>query len=258
MIIVATITPDSPMPACAVRVQAKLFGSQSVKKIPAFDVTAACAGFLFALSIADQFIKTGAMSRVLVVGVEMMSRIVDWSDRTTAVLFGDGAGAVVVERANESDAGRIDGVRLVSDGGLADALQIPAGGTAEPMSDHAIQHRRNKVQMHGQDVYRAAVEGLSEVGRRVVTEAGLTMQDVDWFVPHQANAKILHTVAERWEVPMDHRFVRVLGETGNMSSASIPIAFDNSLTTGRFQPGHRVLSFALGAGIAYGAALIRF
>ncbi|NUP11991.1 MAG: ketoacyl-ACP synthase III [Polyangiaceae bacterium] len=252
MIIVATVTPDGPMPACAVRVQHKL----GATTIPAFDVSAACAGFLFGVTIADQFICSGAMQRVLVVGVELLSRIIDWSDRTTAVLFGDGAGAVVLERAPADSEQRIELCRIHSEGALADALSIPAGGSAEPVTERALHMRRNKVQMVGQEVFRAAVRGIADVGAEVVADAGLTMADIDRFVPHQANVRILSAVAERWGVPLD-RFVLVLEETGNTSSASIPIALDRGLRDGRIASGERVLMCALGAGVSYGAVLAR-
>ncbi|MBK6516678.1 MAG: ketoacyl-ACP synthase III [Polyangiaceae bacterium] len=252
MIVTATVTPDSPMPACAVRLQHKL----GAGKVPAFDVSAACAGFLFGLTIADQFIRAGGARRVLVVGVELLSRIIDWSDRTTAVLFGDGAGAVLVERAEPGDPRGIEACRIHSDGSLAAALEIPAGGSAEPATERGLAARRNKVHMLGQDVFRAAVRGMTDVGQEVVAAAGLTLNDVDRFVPHQANLRILQALAERWAVPLE-RFVLVLDETGNTSSASIPIALDRGLSDGRLCRGQRVLMSALGAGVSYGAVLAR-
>lgn len=250
MIIVATVTPDGPMPACAVRVQHKL----GATKIPAFDVSAACAGFLFGVTIADQFIRTGALRRVMVIGVELLSRIIDWSDRTTAVLFGDGAGAVILERTAEDADRRVELCRIHSEGELADALAIPAGGSAEPLTAWSIDAKRNKVQMVGQEVFRAAVRGIAEAGEEVVRAAGLTMTDIDRFVPHQANVRILAAVAERWGATLD-RFELILESTGNTSSASIPIALDHGLRTGSISPGHRVLMCALGAGVSYGAVV---
>lgn len=254
MIVVGTVTPDGPMPACAVRVQHKL----GVPRIPAFDVSAACAGFLFGLTIADQFLRGGAAKRVLVVGVELLSRIIDWSDRTTAVLFGDGAGAVVLE-AREGTRGVSSGIevcRIHSEGALADALSIPAGGSAEPLTARGLTRSRNKVQMVGQDVFRAAVNGLAEVGEEVLSAAGVGFGDVDWIVPHQANQRILDAVLDRWGVPCERAHL-VLERTGNTSSASIPIALDDGLRRGVLRPGQRVLMVALGAGISYGGALVR-
>lgn len=251
MIIVATVTPDSPMPACAVRVQQKL----GAPNIPAFDVSAACAGFLFGVTIADQFIKTGAMRRVLVIGVELLSRIIDWTDRSTAVLFGDGAGAVILERAEPDAANVIALCRMRSDGSLANDLQIPGGGSAEPLGPEGIERRRNKVAMRGQSVYRAAIERLSEIGSEIVAEAGVEMTDIGIFIPHQANIRILSAVAERWGTSLD-RFVLVLERTGNTSSASIPIALDHAWSTGALRRGERALLFALGAGVSYAAVLL--
>jgi 3-oxoacyl-[acyl-carrier-protein] synthase-3 len=252
LLIVATVTPDSPMPACAVRVQQKL-GITS--RAPAFDVSAACAGFLFGLTIADQFLRTGSARVVVVVGVELLSRIIDWTDRTTAVLFGDGAGAVVLERG-EDDARGIEAVRIHTDGALADALSIPAGGSAEPVTVEGLAAGRNKVHMVGQDVFRAAVRGLGDVADEVLTAAGVSAVDVDAFVFHQANIRILEAVAERLGVPME-KLVLVLECTGNTSSASIPIALDEALRTGRLARGQRVLLAALGAGVSWGGALLR-
>lgn len=246
MLIVGTITPDGPMPACAVRVQAKL----GLGEVPAFDVSAACAGFLFALEIAGQFVKTGSKRCVLCVGVELLSRVIDWSDRTTAVLFGDGAGAVVVEAAEHG----LFAARIASDGLLADALAIPGGGSQEPLTVCGLERSRNKVHMVGQEVFRAAVRHLTEIGAATLADAGLSFADVDWFVPHQANLRILAAVAERWGVSLD-RFVLVLEETGNTSSASVPIALDRGIKSGRIRPGQRVLTFALGAGLSYGAVV---
>ena len=248
LIVVGTITPDGPMPACAVRVQTKL----GLDKVPSFDVSAACAGFLYGMVIADQFIKTGAAKNVLVVGAELLSRVVDWSDRTTAVLFGDGAGAVVLTGAER---GGLISARLASEGGLADALGIPAGGTFEPLTVRGMSGHRDKMKMVGQDVFRAAIRGLAEIGEQVVREAGLSMSDVDWFVPHQSNMRILSAVADRWQVGLD-RFILMLEATGNTSSASVPIGLDEGLRDGRIRCGQKILMFALGAGISYGAVLL--
>ncbi|MFO0553295.1 MAG: beta-ketoacyl-ACP synthase III [Polyangiaceae bacterium] len=252
MIIVATVTPDSPMPACAVRLAHKLDPSL---KIPAFDLSAACAGFLFGLAVADQFLRTGTFRRVLVVGVELLSRIVDWTDRTTAVLFGDGAGAVVLERVAADSASRVELVRIHSEGALASALQIPGGGSMEPLDESGLARRRNKVEMRGQEVFRAAIRGITEASLEVLAACGLEPSSVDWFVPHQANLRIIEQVAERLGVGLD-RFVLVLEQIGNTSSASIPIALDHGMRSGRVRRGDRVLLAALGAGVSYGAALV--
>ncbi len=248
LLVVATFTPDSPLPSCAVRVQTKL----GLGTIPAFDVSAACAGFVYGLSIADQYIRAGTIECALVVGVELLSRVVDWNDRTTAILFGDGAGAAVLSRGSERG---IVATRLHSDGSLADALMIPGGGSAEPFSTGEPITPRNKMHMLGQEVFRAAVQRQVEVVREIVIGAGLEMKDVDAFIPHQANLRIIAAVANRLGVSLD-KFVLTLEGYGNTSSASIPITLDEALRSGRLLPGQRVVVFALGAGIAWGGSLI--
>lgn len=251
MIIVATITSDSPMPACAVHVQQKI-GAQN---IPAFDLAAACGGFVFGLRIADQFITTGAARRVLVVGAELLSRVVNWTDRTTCVLFGDGAGAVVVGPSDDDGRGVLAS-RIFTDGSLASALVIPAGGSAEPTTQASIDAKRNTIHMQGQDVFRTAVKNLSSASAAVLEDAGVEASAVDWVVAHQANLRILTQVSDRLAVPME-KFVINIQEYGNTSSASIPIALDEAVRDGRIKPGQTVLMCALGAGISWGAALVR-
>jgi 3-oxoacyl-[acyl-carrier-protein] synthase III len=251
MIIVATITSDSPMPACAARVQQKIGAAM----IPAFDIAAACGGFIFGLSIADQFISTGAARRILVIGAELLSRVVNWTDRTTCVLFGDGAGAVVVGPSDEDGRG-ILGSRIFTDGSLVGALIIPAGGVAEPLTQAGIDAKRNTIHMQGQDVFRTAVKNLSSASWAVLEDAHLSGSDVDWVVAHQANLRILTGVSDRMSLPME-KFVINIQEYGNTSSASIPIALDEALRDGRIKPGQTVLMCALGAGISWGAALVR-
>jgi 3-oxoacyl-[acyl-carrier-protein] synthase III len=241
------------MPACAVHVQQKL----GAPNIPAFDLSAACAGFLFGLKIADQFISSGGARKVLVIGVELLSRLLNWQDRTTCVLFGDGAGAVVLGPSDESGRGVLAS-RIFTDGSLASALQIPGGGSAEPMTDERLANKRNKVHMQGQEVFRTAVKNLSSASMGVLDDAGLRGTEVDWVVAHQANMRILHQVSDRVDVPME-RFVINIHEYGNTSSASIsiPIALDEAVKDGRIKPGQTVLMCALGAGISWGAALVR-
>jgi 3-oxoacyl-[acyl-carrier-protein] synthase III len=251
MIIVGTISGDSPMPACAVHVQQKL-GADS---IPAFDVSAACAGFIYGLTIADQFIATGAARCVLVIGVELLSRLLDWQDRTTCVLFGDGAGAVVLGPA-EGDGKGLLATRIFTDGSLAHALTIPGGGTAEPLTDEGLAKKRNKVHMMGQEIFRTAIKNLTSASTAVLKASGLTSADLDWVVAHQANLRIITQVADRLNFPME-KFIINIQEYGNTSSASIPIALDEAVRDGRIKTGQNVLMCALGAGISWGAALVR-
>lgn len=251
MIIVGTVTPDSPMPACAVHVQAKL----GAEEIPAFDVSAACAGFVYGMTIADQFIGTGAARCVLVIGVELLSRILNWNDRTTCVLFGDGAGAVVLGPAKGDGAGLLS-TRIFTDGSLASALFIPGGGSAEPMTVAGVEQKRNKVHMVGQEVFKTAIKNLSSASTLALKAAELTSAELDWVVAHQANLRIITQVSSRLGFPLD-KFVLNLEEYGNTSSASIPIALDEAVRDGRIQPGQTVLMCALGAGISWGAAIVR-
>jgi len=256
MIIVATVTGDSPMPATAVHVQAKL----GVSNIPAFDLSAACAGFLYGLSIADQFIRTGQMRHVLLVGVELLSRVLNWRDRTTCVLFGDGAGAVVLgpadAKASAAEARGVISTKLFTDGSLASSLMIPGGGSQMPLSHHGLDEAQDKVQMVGRDVFKVAVKNLTSASKAAVDVAGLTPADIDWVVAHQANMRILTQVAQRLDIPLE-RFVINIERYGNTSSASVPIALDEAVRDGRIKPGQTVLMCALGAGISWGSALVR-
>jgi 3-oxoacyl-[acyl-carrier-protein] synthase-3 len=250
MIIVGTISGDTPMPACAVHVQHKL----GADEIPAFDISAACAGFVYGMTIADQFIGTGAARCVLVIGVELLSRILNWKDRTTCVLFGDGAGAVVLGPAKD-DRGILS-TRIFTDGSLANALFIPGGGSAEPMTIDALERKRNKVHMVGQEVFRVAIKNLTSASTLALKAAGLTSAELDWVVAHQANLRIITQVSDRLGFPLE-KFILNIEEYGNTSSASIPIALDEAVRDGRIKPGQTVLMCALGAGISWGSAIVR-
>jgi 3-oxoacyl-[acyl-carrier-protein] synthase-3 len=251
MIIVGTISGDHPMPACAAYLQRKLGASQ----IPSFDVSAACAGFLYGLAIGDQFIRTGALKRVLVVGVELLSRIINWRDRATCVLFGDGAGAVVLGPADGDGRGVLS-TKLHTDASLTDSLYIPAGGSRERLTPEGLATQRDKVFMVGSDIFRIAIKNLTGASRAALDAAGLPVSAVKWVVPHQANLRILAQVAQRLDIPLE-RFVLNIERYGNTSSASIPIALDEAVRDGRIQKGDTVLMCALGAGISWGSALVR-
>ncbi|MEO7036997.1 MAG: beta-ketoacyl-ACP synthase III [Polyangiaceae bacterium] len=251
MIIVGTISGDVPMPACAAYLQRKL----GAGPIPSFDVSAACAGFLYAMSIADQFIRSGTHKHILIVGVELLSRLVDWEDRTTCVLFGDGAGAGVIGPAVGDGRGIIT-TRLYTDASLTESLCIPAGGSRERVSAEALQAKRDKVQMIGKDIFKAAVKNMSQASRAALDAAGMPADSVRWVVPHQANLRIISQIAERLDISLD-RFVINIERYGNTSSASIPIALDEAIRDGRIKPGDTVLMCALGAGVSWGSALVR-
>lgn len=251
MIIVGTISGDSPLPACAAHVQQKL----GADEIPCFDIAAACAGFVYGITIADQFIATGAARCVMVIGVELLSRLMNWQDRTTCVLFGDGAGAAVLGPARGDGRGVLS-TRIFTDGALAGALCIPGGGTAEPLTADGLARQRNKVHMVGQEVFRVAIKNLTSASALALKAAGLTSKDLDWVVAHQANLRIITQVAGRLGFPLE-KFVLNIDEYGNTSSASIPIALDEAVRDGRIKPEQNVLLCALGAGISWGAALVR-
>jgi 3-oxoacyl-[acyl-carrier-protein] synthase-3 len=256
MIIVGTVTPDMPMPATAAFVQHKLGAGHC----PSFDLSAACAGFVFGLSIADQFIRTGAMKRVLVVGVELLSRVVNWEDRTTCVLFGDGAGAVVLGPAdNADDSPNPRGVlstSILTDGSLAQSLWIPGGGSVTPASHDVIERKLHKVAMRGQDIFKVAVKNLYSASKNALEAAGMTNADIDWVCAHQANKRIIDQVVHRLEVTEDKVLLNI-DRVGNTSSASIPILLDENVRAGRIKAGDTVLMCALGAGISWGSAIVR-
>lgn len=255
MIIVGTITPDAPMPATAAFVQQKL----GAKMCPAFDVSAACAGFIFALATADSFIRAGAVNNVLVIGVEMLSRVVNWQDRTTCVLFGDGAGAVVLGRTDGAEArGRKRGVlstKLFTDGNGTASLIIPAGGTAEPITKEGLANARNKIHMRGQDVFKAAVKNLHSSSQLALDDLGWTGDDIDWICPHQANLRIVDLAVSKLGLAKERVLINI-DRVGNTSSASIPILIDEGVRSSKLRPGDNILLCALGAGISWGSAVI--
>lgn len=252
MIVVGTITPDMQIPACAAFLQKKL----GCKDIPAFDVSAACAGFLYSLSIADQFIRTSTARNVLVVGVETLTSIINFTDRNTCVLFGDGAGAVVMTRTDDESKGLLLSTKIYTDSALTDSLCIPVGGSREPVTAESLAQHRNKVFMDGQDIFKVAVKKLTSASLSAMKEAQLQPDQVNWVVPHQANLRIINQVVSRLGVPYERVIINIENR-GNTSSASIPIALDEAVRDGRIQPGHVVLMSALGAGISWASALAR-
>ncbi|MGA9854750.1 MAG: beta-ketoacyl-ACP synthase III, partial [Gammaproteobacteria bacterium] len=256
MIIVGTVTPDMPMPATAVFVQQKL----GAGVCPAFDLSAACAGFVFGLSIADKFIATGQMKHVLVVGVELLSRVVDWTDRTTCILFGDGAGAAVLGPGDATTAdGKSRGVlstSILTDGSLAMSLNIPGGGSVSPTTHDTVERKLQYVHMRGQDIFKVAVKNLMSASKNALELAHMTKDDIDWLCPHQANRRIIDQVMQRVGVPQEKVLLNI-DRVGNTSSASIPILLDENRRAGKVKDGDTVLMCALGAGISWGSAIVR-
>jgi 3-oxoacyl-[acyl-carrier-protein] synthase-3 len=249
-IIVATISPDMPMPAVAVTVQQKIGAGACA----AFDVSAACAGFIYGLSLADAFVKTGQFKRVLVIGVEVLSRLVDWTDRNTCVLFGDGAGAVVVVPSNDERG--ILSTHLFADGSGMPYLNIPAGGSMEPASVKTVEQKRHFVKMNGKPVFTNAVKNISAASMTALEHNKVTSDQLDWVVAHQANLRILEAVAERTHIPLS-KFYLNIHKYGNTSSASIPIALDEAVREGKIKSNDLILMSALGAGLSWGSALVR-
>ena len=246
LIVLATTTPDDTTPATAMRVQAAL----KAEKAFAFDVQAACSGFMYAMSVADKFIQSGSVKKALVIGAETLSRIVDWNDRNTCVLFGDGAGAVVLEATTNTsmdDAG-VKEIILHSDGRLRDLLTTTGGVSRTKTAGF--------VQMEGREVFRHAVTNLSNVAQEVIDKAGVNLTDIDYLVPHQANLRIIEGTAKKLNLDMD-KVVVTLPEQGNTSAASIPLALYNGISTQKLKKGDLILLDAMGAGFTWAAALIR-
>jgi 3-oxoacyl-[acyl-carrier-protein] synthase III len=252
MIIVATISADMPLPSCAVIIQAKLGATKAF----AFDVSAACAGSLYGLNIAAQFIKTGQARRVLVIGAELLSRLVDWTDRNTCVLFGDAAGAMVVGPAPGPEAGLLS-MHLHSDGTAAGILTIPGGGSQRPQSEEVLARKMDKIAMNGREIYKFAVRVLPQVILEALDANGLAVSDIDHIVPHQANARIVESVLGRLGIPLEKCWLN-LDRYGNTSSASLPISLDEANRAGRLKKGDLVAMMAIGAGMTWGSALMRW
>jgi 3-oxoacyl-[acyl-carrier-protein] synthase-3 len=252
-IILSTATPDRLLPSTAVELQAKLGASRAA----AFDLSAACTGWIYAMTVAEGMIQSGVIETALVVGAEKMSSIVDWKDRSTCVLFGDGAGAVVLKRAPSGTSKGILSAFLRSDGTLAELLWRPAGGAAVPFSETVLEDRSSYVKMAGREVFKHAVRQMSEACDRALDGAKLTGKDIDVLIPHQANNRIIEATAKHANVPMEKVYVNV-DRFGNTSSASIPIAIDEAIEKGRIRPGTTALLCAFGAGFTWGSMVIRF
>jgi 3-oxoacyl-[acyl-carrier-protein] synthase-3 len=255
-IVLSTATPDRLLPATAVDLQAELGASRAA----AFDIGAACAGFIFATSVAEGLIATGTAETVLIVGAERMSSIIDWTDRATCVLFGDGAGAAVMKRTNPSTGPHPKGVLATymrSDGTLADLLYRPAGGATIPFSQQVLADRSYLVKMAGREVFKHAVRSMADATDRALDLAKLTGKDIDLLIPHQANVRIIEATAKHANVSMDKVYVNV-DRYGNTSSASVAIALDEAIEKGVITEGKTVMLVAFGAGFTWASMIVRF
>lgn len=251
VIVVSTATPDRLLPSTACDMQALLGATNAA----AYDVAAACSGFLYALNIAEGHIAAGRAEIALVVAAEKMSGIVDWTDRATCVLFGDGAGAAIVRRSTNGR-GQLSSF-MRSDGTLAELLWRPSGGVKVPMSEAVLADRSHLVQMAGREVFRAAVKSMTDAADQALVRAGLTGEDIDLLVPHQANMRIIEATARYANVPMEKVFVNV-DRYGNMSSATVPVALDEAVEQGRIGPGSNVMMVAFGAGFTWASSVVRW
>ena len=243
LIVLATTTPDQIFPSTACLLQQRL----DIHGCPAFDLQAVCAGFVYALGVADQFVRSGSARRALVVGAETMTRLLDWQDRATAVLFGDGAGALVIEAAEEPG---IMASHLHADGSYVNLLQVPGGIGGDRNDDHYLE-------MRGNEVFKMSVTTMCRIVEETLEANGMQKSDIDWVVPHQANIRILQATARKLDLPMD-RIVVTVDEHANTSAASIPLAFDAAVRDGRIRRGETVLMEGFGGGFTWGSVLLRY
>ena len=245
-IVIATTTADKIFPSTATIVQQRL----GIRGCPAFDVQAVCAGFVYALSVADKFIQTSSAKRALVIGAETFSRIIDWTDRDTCVIFGDGAGAVILEAADEAG---IYSTHLHADGNYIELLHVPKGVS----SGYTLGQEGAYVKMQGNKVFKVAVKALGDIVDEVLNHNGMQKSDVDWLIPHQANIRIIQATAKKLALPME-RVVLTVANHGNTSAASIPLAIDTAVRDGRVKRGENLLLEGFGGGFTWGAALVKF
>lgn len=252
LLVVATVTPDTPFPSTACHLQSHLGASGAA----AFDIGAACTGFVYGLSVAEQYLRTGRHRTILVVGVEVLSRIVDWTDRNTCVLFGDGAGAAVLQASEDTSRGLL-ATFLHADGSMADHLIMYGGGSRHPISEEVLHRRLHFLRMRGNETFKVAVRTMIKASLEALDQHGYRIEDVDLFIPHQANGRIVEAVSRRLGIPDEKVFVNI-ERYGNTSAASIPMALDEALRSGRIKEGDLVLLVGVGAGLTWGSALFRW
>ena len=253
MILVATVTPDYLMPSTACILQHKL----KAKNCMAFDLLAACSGFLYAFSVASEFIKTGRYKNILVVGADTMTKIVNYEDRKTCVLFGDGAGAALLSKNNGKENSFVFGHYMQADGSLASLISIPSGGSQNPISQENLDKKLHFIQMNGQKVFKEAVHTLSDSSKKILADHKMHQKDIDWMIPHQANKRILGALVKQLNFPIEKVLIEV-ERMGNTSAASVPTALDMGIRDGRIQRGQNLLLNAFGAGITSGSLLLKY
>lgn len=251
MIICGTVSGDLPFPATACLVQAAL----GITDIPAFDISGACSGYLYSLTVARQFIENGAYDNILVIGTDCLSKMADYEDRGSCVLFGDGAGATVLQPTEENDKGIVF-TTLACNGSGWDFIHIPAGGAAKPFSQDVLDNREHLIKMRGRDVYKFAVEKMQWLLGECMDKCNLSVDDVDLVVPHQVNTRIIASATEKFDFPIEKVYVNI-EKYGNTSAASIPLAFAEAKRAGRVKPGMTVLLVAFGAGLTWAGAVIK-
>jgi 3-oxoacyl-[acyl-carrier-protein] synthase-3 len=251
LIIVGTISGDNAYPSTGNWVQKKL----GIKPIPSFDIGAACSGFLYGLIMSDALIKTGAAKKILLAGSESMTKIMNWEDRNTCVLFGDGAGAVVLGQT-EADRG-VMSTYWAADGNLGGLLIQPAGGSAMPASRETVEEKLHTLHMNGNEVFKHAVKKMQEASLMAIELASLSSEDIDLFIPHQANIRIIDATIKRAQIPLEKTLINI-DKTGNMSSASIPVALDQARKQGRLKPGDHLLMASFGAGFTWAGIVVKF
>ncbi|SCL94187.1 3-oxoacyl-[acyl-carrier-protein] synthase 3 [Sporanaerobacter sp. PP17-6a] len=251
LVIIATVTSDMAYPSTACLVQKNL----GLKNAAAFDISVGCSGFLYGLAIGSNFIKTGACKTVLVIGAEILSRVLNWTDRSTCVLFGDGAGACILQRCEEGKG--ILAYNLGADGANGHFLTQPAGGSRMPASIETVQKKLHTVHMNGGEVFKFAVRSMEKTALDTLNDAGMSLDDIDFLIPHQANIRIIESVAKRLKVPKEKVFIN-LNKYGNMSSASIPVAIDEAVSKGLIKKDDIVLLVAFGAGLTWASVILKW
>ncbi len=251
LIICGTVTPDMPFPAVACFVQEALGATD----VPAFDISASCSGFIYALTIGSQFIETGKYRKVLVIGVDCLSRITDYTDRGSCILFGDGAGSVVMEPTTEPDKGVLYSV-LHTDGAGWDYIHVPGGGTRTPTSKETVEQKLHYVKMRGRDVYKFAVEKMQWLMGDCLEKCNLSNKDVDLVIPHQVNTRIIESAAKKYDFPMEKVYVNI-DRFGNTAAASIPLAMDEAIQKKLIGPGSTLMLVSFGAGLTWAGAVVR-